>query len=438
MMLNVVILAAGRGTRMRTHLPKVLHPLGGKPLLQHVIDTSKSLNPKNIYIVTGYENEKIQAAFENEKVIWVHQEKQLGTAHAVMQILPHLKNPEEQVLILYGDVPLISALTLQNLIDKTPLQQLGLLTAILDNPFGLGRIIRDKQNKVVKITEEKEASQTEKNIKEINPGIYLAAVKYLQEILPTLSSNNSQQEYYLTDIVNANISIADIRVENFYEVYGVNDLEQLFNLECYYQSQMAKNLRLSGVMVSQNVIFEGNIEIGSGSKIGANCILRNVKIGNNVEIKANSFLEDCIIKEECKIGPFARIRPGTELEKNVSIGNFVEIKNSQINKNSKIPHLSYVGDTTMGENVNFGAGAITCNYDGINKHRTIIENNVFIGSDSQLIAPITIEEGAFVGAGSTITKSAPRHKLTLSRSKQQTLENWTRPKTLKKRKIEDS
>lgn len=431
MNLNVIILAAGQGTRMKSSQPKVLHCLAGKPLLQHVIETAENVSPQNIYIIYGCQGEKIRAQFENfaENLHWIEQKEQLGTAHAVMQVLPYLNNPDEKVLILYGDVPLISKQTLIELIDKTSQEQLGLLTVVLENPFGFGRIIRNKENnKIIKITEEKDADLTEKKIKEINAGIYLSSVKNLKISLSKISQNNIQKEFYLTDIVSKDIEITDIIVQNPYEVYGVNDLEQLSILECYYQQNTAKNLRLSGVRVDQNVIFEGNLEIGPDSKIGANCILKNIKIGKNTEIKPNSIIEDSIIGDDCTVGPFARIRPGTKLSSQVHIGNFVEIKNSDIHQKSKIPHLSYVGDTTMGESVNFGAGAITCNYDGANKHRTIIGNNVFIGSDTQLIAPLKIEDGSTIGAGSTITKNTPAHKLTLSRAKQLTVEHWVRPK----------
>lgn len=431
MSLNVIILAAGQGTRMKSSQPKVLHCLAGKPLLQHVLETAQSLSPRNITIVYGHQGEKIRTQFENfaENLSWVEQKEQLGTAHAVMQVLPHLNNPDEKVLILYGDVPLISKQTLIELIDKTSQEQLGLLTVVLENPFGFGRIIRNKANhKIIKITEEKDASQTEKEIKEINVGIYLCSVKNLKISLSQISQNNIQKEFYLTDIVRDNIDVSDIIVQNPYEVYGINDLEQLYILECYYQQNTARNLRLSGVRIDQNVIFEGNIEIGPDSRIGANSILKNIKIGRNTEIKPNSIIEDSVIGDDCKVGPFARIRPGTKLSSQVHVGNFVEIKNSQIHQKSKIPHLSYVGDTTMGESVNFGAGAITCNYDGANKHRTLIGNNVFIGSDVQLIAPIKIEDGSTIGAGSTISKNTPAYKLTLSRAKQQTIEHWVRPK----------
>jgi len=436
MSLNIVILAAGQGTRMKSSHPKVLHCLAGKPILQHVLETAENLSPQNIYIIYGHQGEKIREYFNHylPNLIWVEQKEQLGTAHAVMQVLPYLNNPDEKVLILSGDVPLISKTTLEAGLLPSHFTRrrndagIVLWTTVLDNPTGFGRIIRNRDNKIIKITEEKDASQTEKEIKEINAGIYLTTVKNLKTSLSQISQNNIQKEFYLTDIVSEEIDVTDIIVQNPYEVYGVNDLEQLYLLECYYQQNMAKKLRLSGVRVDQNVIFEGNIEIGTDSKIGANCILKNIKIGRNTEIKPNSIIENSIIGDDCRVGPFARIRPGTKLSSQVHIGNFVEIKNSDIHHKSKIPHLSYVGDTTMGESVNFGAGAITCNYDGANKHRTIIGNNVFIGSDAQLIAPIKIEDGSTIGAGSTISKNTPANKLTISRAKQQTIEHWVRPK----------
>jgi len=432
MSLNIIILAAGQGTRMKSTLPKVLHPVGGKPLLQHVLETAQSLSPQNIYIIYGCQGEKIRVQFENftENLHWVEQKEQLGTAHAVMQALPYLNNPDEKVLILYGDVPFISQQTLEAGLLRFARNDagVGLWTTVLDNPAGFGRIIRTMDNKVVKITEEKDADSAEKKIKEVNAGIYLSTVKNLKTSLSQVSQNNSQKEFYLTDIVKKDIDVSDIVVQNPYEVYGANDLDQLYILECYYQQTTARNFRLSGIKVDQNVIFEGHIEIGLGSKIGANCILKNVKIGKNTEIKPNSVIEDSVVGDDCKVGPFARIRPGTELLTQVSVGNFVEIKNSYINPKSKIPHLSYVGDTVMGENVNIGASVITCNYDGAYKNQTIIGDHVFVGSGSQLIAPIEIEEGSTIGAGSTITKNTPAYKLTLSRAKQQTVEHWVRPK----------
>lgn len=444
MTLDIVILAAGKGTRMKSSRPKVLHELAGKPLLQHVIDTSLALNPDNIYIICGYQSELVQ---ENCKIIFkdnptlkfIQQSEQLGTAHAVMQVLPHWqkdkKNSEnienKKVLILYGDVPLIQSGTLAKLIsalESSPSAELGMIVANFADPTGFGRIIRDNQNKIIRIVEEKEATDQERKITEINTGIYLVNANFLIRGLSDIKPHNTQKEYYLTDIVTPESKIIDITVEEPREVYGVNDLEQLYQLECYYQENLAKKFRLSGVAVSQNVIFEGNVEIGAGSKIGPNCVLKNVHIGENVEIKANCVIEEAVIQADCKVGPFARIRPGTELSSGVTVGNFTEIKNSKINQRSKIPHLSYIGDTVMGEKVNIGAGVITCNYDGVNKHKTVIGDNVFIGSDSQLIAPINIGSGAFIGAGSTITKDPPENKLTLSRAKQVTLERWERPK----------
>jgi len=429
--LDIIILAAGKGTRMKSPLPKIMHELSGKPLLQHVIDTAKKLMPNNIYIVTGHKSDTVKNYFVHDKKLnFIYQKKQLGTAHAVMQVLPLIKNSQQQILILYGDVPLISHETLLQLIKKFSANKkidLGMLTAILDDPKGLGRIIRHK-NTIVKIIEEKEANAKEKLINEINTGIYISTLQYLKNSLKKITPHNSQGEYYLTDIITTKTGVTDIIVKDNIEISGVNDLEQLHQLECLHQKNLSKQFRLSGVTVGPNVIFEGKVDIGAGSKIGANCVLKNVSIGEMVEIKPYCVIEDAVIKSHCKIGPFARIRPGTQLFENVSVGNFTEIKNSNIHQYSKIPHLSYIGDTKMGEKVNIGAGVITCNYDGINKHKTIIGDNVFVGSDSQLIAPIEIESGAFIGAGSTITKKAPKNKLTLSRAKQVTLEHWKKPK----------
>lgn len=430
MSLNIVILAAGRGTRMKSLLPKVLHELSGKPLLEHVLNSSQQLNPANIYVVVGYEADHIKNYFKDKykNSHWIVQNELLGTADAVKQVLPNLKNPDDQVLILCGDVPLVCPKTLQKLLSSLSSHQLGLITADVKEPFGFGRIIRGKNNAITNIVEEKDADHAQKNITEINAGIYVTRVNNLQQWLPNIKSNNAQKEFYLTDIVSQADTIASITVENSDEVLGVNDLEQLHQLECAHQAELAKKFRLAGVTVSHNVLFEGDVEIGAGSKIGANSIIKNAKIGKNVEIKPNSIIEDSIIGDECSVGPFARLRPGTVLDKKVKIGNFVEIKKSEIGEGSKVPHLSYVGDAVLGKSVNFGAGSITCNYDGVNKHQTIIGNNVFIGSDSQLIAPVNIGEGAYIGAGSTITKDAPEHKLTVSRAKQTTVENWKPPK----------
>jgi len=436
MSLNIIILAAGQGTRMKSSLPKVLHELSGRALLQHVIETVEQLNPANIYIVIGYGAEQIKNYFKNYNIHWIIQKDLVGTADAVKQVLPYLKNssknPDDKVLILYGDGPLISCNTLQKLISQTKSNQLGLITTEINNPYGFGRIMRDNKNNIINIIEEKDADNAQKKITEINSGIYLTSIKNLQNWLPKIKPNNSQKEFYLTDIVPMADAITSITVENSNEVLGVNDLEQLYQLECAHQAELAKKFRLSGVTVSSNVRFEGEVEIGAGSKIGANSIIKNSKIGQNVEIKPNSIIEDSIIHDECTVGPFARLRPGTVLDKKVKIGNFTEIKKSHIGEGSKVPHLSYVGDAILGKHVNFGCGSITCNYDGINKYQTVIADKVFIGSNSNLIAPVKIGEGAFIGAGSTITKDAPAHKLTLSRAKQTTVENWKSPTRDKK------
>lgn len=428
MRLNILILAAGRGTRMKNSRPKVLHELSGKPLLEHVIETAQILNPENIYIIIGHEADQIKDYFKTKKLKnnlhWILQENMLGTADAVKTALPYLKNSEDKILILYGDVPLISENSLTQFISATEKSELGIITADIKNPYGFGRIIRDKNHTIINIIEEKDADNIQKNITEINSGIYFTRVKYLQKWLPEIKPNNTQKEYYLTDIVTMAKNVEGFVIKNSYEVLGVNDLEQLHQLECTHQAEIAKKFRLAGVMVGPNVFFEGDNEIGAGSKIGPNCVIKNSKIGKNVEIKPNSIIEESIIHDECSVGPFARLRPGTVLDKHVKIGNFTEIKKSHIGEGSKIPHLSYVGDAILGKSVNFGAGSITCNYDGVNKHQTVIGNNVFIGSDSQLIAPVKIGDGAYIGAGSTITKDAPENKLTVSRSKQTTVENW--------------
>jgi bifunctional UDP-N-acetylglucosamine pyrophosphorylase / glucosamine-1-phosphate N-acetyltransferase len=452
MTLHVVILAAGLGKRMCSTTPKVLHKLGGVTLIERVVQTAQQLKPENIYIVVGHDSDQIKAQLQDYSVTWVEQREQLGTGHAVLQVLPHLKNPDAKVLILYGDVPLIKVSTLAALLNKTSAHQLAMLTIQLDDPSGFGRIIRNDNQQIIKIVEQKDATPTQQAIKEINTGIYLTTVKNLTQWLPKLSTANNQQEYYLTDIVEfaaqENIPIAALACGSTEEVQGINDREQLIKLERCYQSQIAKQFLLSGVTLMDparfdvrgkariaqdvtidiNVILEGDVSIDSNSYIGPNCVLKNVSIGKNVEIKPNCVIENATIGDSCKVGPFARLRPETVLANNVSIGNFVELKKSHVGANSKIPHLSYVGDAALGEKVNFSAGAITCNYDGANKRKTTIGNNVFVGSDVQLIAPVTIEEGAFIAAGSTITKNAPANKLTLSRAKQTTIDNWQRPK----------
>lgn len=455
MTLSTVILAAGQGKRMLSQTPKVLHRLAGKPLLEHVVNTTQSLDNTNpAIIIYGHDGEKVQHALSHLNVKWAHQAEQLGTGHAVQQALPHL-NDAQRVLVLYGDVPLISTATLKKLIASTPADAIGILTAIFPNPTGLGRIIRDTKNQIIGIVEEKDATEAQRKITEINSGIYLIPAALLKKWLPTLSNHNAQKEYYLTDIISLavqdKIAIHSLQPESFAEVLGVNDRLQLAMLERHYQMQQAEKFMLRGVTfydparfdlrgelitgqdvtIDINVIIEGSVKIGNHCVIGANTILRNVIIGDNTEIKANSVIDGAEIANNCVIGPFARIRPGTILSAHAHIGNFVEIKNSTVGASSKINHLSYIGDSEVGKHVNIGAGAITCNYDGVNKHRTIIGDNAFVGSNSQLVAPITIGEGATIGAGSTITRDAPAHQLTISRSAQKTIENWQRPKEKK-------
>lgn len=455
MTLSIIILAAGQGKRMKSSLPKVLHPLAGVPLLQRVVNTAQELGAKNIYVVYGNGGGLVRNTMQRLDVQWIEQTEQLGTGHAVMQALPAI--PENhQVLILYGDVPLISKKTLQKLLDETPKNSLGILIAERANPFGYGRMLRDATGKIIAIVEQKDASLKQRKIKEINTGILTTTAKRLKEWLPKLANHNAQKEYYLTDVVALAVldgcEVAGVIAESVEETQGVNDHVELAKLERYYQQQIAQQLMLQGVtlmdpnridvrgelivdkdvVIDVNVIAEGKVNIGANSKIGPNNFLRNVEIGRNVEIYANCVLEDAKIADGCRIGPFARIRPGgSELAKNVHVGNFVEIKKVQLGENSKANHLAYIGDAVIGKNVNVGAGVITCNYDGANKYQTTIKDGAFIGSDSQLIAPVTIGENAYIGSGSTINKDAPPNKLTIARAKQVTIDNWKPPKKSK-------
>ena len=459
MRLSIVILAAGQGKRMYSDLPKVLHPLADKPLLEHVLLCAIQLQPEAIYIVYGHGGELVKeqlaATVEqlNVKVNWVKQAAQLGTGHAVAQAIPSIPD-EHHVLVLYGDVPLIKSSTLHMLCQQVAPQQLGLLTVTLANPFGYGRIVR-VQGQVTKIVEEKEADVATKTIQEVNTGILVLPAKELRHWLSQLDNNNAQGEYYLTDVialaVQNNFTIATHSPSDADEVLGVNDRVQLAYLERRYQTQQVNQLMLSGVTVRDpqrldirgtvktgkdviidvNVILEGLVTLGNGVKIGPNVYIRNATIEDNVEILANTVIEDSTIGSQSRIGPFARLRPNTVLNHAVHIGNFVEIKKSTVAHHSKINHLSYVGDSDVGSEVNIGAGTITCNYDGANKHKTIIGDRVFIGSDTQLIAPVKVGNGATIGAGSTITSEVPAEQLTLSRAQQKTIPNWKRP--IKKR-----
>ncbi len=448
--LNTIILAAGKGTRMKSNKPKVLHHLAGIPLLEHCYNTAKHFPENLIQVVYGHGGELVQSELSHISVKWIEQAQQLGTGHAVQQAIDSVED-NDCVLILYGDVPLLKAETLQKLVKPVDANTLALLTVELENPSGYGRIIRDDKNKVLKIVEEKDATENEKLVKEINTGILAVKGSRLKAWLNDLSSDNAQGEYYLTDIiemaVKSSVSIATHNPESEDEVLGVNDKIQLSHLERVFQFQQATALMQQGVGFADpsrfdirgsltvgmdvnldiNVIIEGQVELADGVSIGPNCILKNCSLESNTVVLANSIIEDSKVGKRCKIGPFARIRPESLLSDEVHIGNFVEIKKSNIDSGSKINHLSYIGDTTMGSKVNIGAGTITCNYDGANKFQTVIGNDVFVGSDTQLIAPVTVGSGTTIGAGSTISRDAPENVLTLTRAKQVTIEGWKRP-----------
>jgi len=447
--LGIIILAAGQGTRMKSDRPKVLHPLAGKPLLGHVLDTASELNPQRIIVVHGHGGEEVRNTFSSYPVEWVEQAQQLGTGHAVKQA-QSLLSELDKVLILYGDVPLMRLQTLQRLIDATE-SDMGLITVNLADPSGYGRIIRDAAGNVLKIVEQKDASADELNVSEINTGIMLIGAVSLVGWLARISNENAQGEYYLTDLiemaVHDGVAIHVTQPTEKVEAEGVNNRMQLAELERAYQREQARILMEQGVTlhdparfdlrgkltvgqdvtIDVNVIIEGEVTLGNSVSIGANTVLRNVTVGDNVQVLENCVIEDARIGPACRIGPFARLRPGTELVGNAHIGNFVEIKKSVIGQNSKVNHLSYVGDSEIGERVNMGAGSITCNYDGAYKHKTSIGDDAFIGSNTALVAPVTIGANATIGAGSVITKDTEDNKLTITRAKQMTVNGWTRP-----------
>ncbi|MBL3590667.1 MAG: bifunctional UDP-N-acetylglucosamine diphosphorylase/glucosamine-1-phosphate N-acetyltransferase GlmU [gamma proteobacterium endosymbiont of Lamellibrachia anaximandri] len=450
MKLGVLILAAGQGTRMRSRLPKVLHPLAGKPLLSHVVETAQAFSPDRITVIYGHGGEQVKSTLADQHLDWCEQKEQLGTGHAVIEALPHLKS-DDRVLILYGDVPLISGETLEALMARLGKSDLALLTVKLENPSGYGRIVRDSDHHITSIVEQKDASEAELAINEINTGIMAVSRARLEGWLARIDNNNAQQEYYLTDIialaVEDGVEVQSVHPSSEEEVMGINDRAQLAFLERYYQRQRADELMAAGasladparvdirgelvvgqdVFIDCNAIFEGQVELADGVKIGPNAVIKNARIGEGVEILPNCVIEDAEIGAGSRIGPFARVRPETKLAEKVNVGNFVEIKKSTVGRGSKINHLSYVGDSLVGHSVNIGAGTITCNYDGANKHQTVIGDNAFIGSDSQLVAPVIIGDGATVGAGSTITRDAAPNSLTLSRAKQLTVSSWHRP-----------
>ncbi|KTD58266.1 Bifunctional GlmU protein, UDP-N-acetylglucosamine pyrophosphorylase and glucosamine-1-phosphate N-acetyltransferase [Legionella sainthelensi] len=455
MNLQIIILAAGQGKRMYSNIPKVLHPLAGKPMLVRVVETAQQLNPDAIHVIYGHGGEQLKNSLPDLPVHWVYQAEQLGTGHAVMQALPFIP-PQTQVLVLSADVPLIQASTLRALIECShPANSyhsiLTLLVAHLEDPSGLGRIIRDNQGEVSIIVEEKDANEQEKNIKEIYSGICCAISDDLEKWLPKLSNDNAQGEYYLTEIIALAVanktSIRTLSAKDDAEIQGVNNRLQLHELERIWQTRKAKELLQQGVTIVDanrfdlrgelicgkdvsidvNCVFHGKVILGDGCIIGPNCILADVVLGAGCEVYAHSVLEGCNIANDCKIGPFARLRSGTQLAANCKIGNFVETKKAVFDEGSKASHLSYLGDVELGKEVNVGAGTITCNYDGVNKHKTIIEDGVFIGSDTQLVAPVTVGAHATIGAGSTIRKNVPPGELTLTESKQKTVYGWKRP-----------
>ena len=452
--MNIIILAAGQGKRMHSSLPKVLHPLAGKALLAHVIDSARCLSPQTLCLVYGHGGDAVRSTLDAPDLVWALQEPQLGTGHAVQQALPHL-NGTGTTLILYGDVPLIETGTLEKLLHAAQ-DALAILTVELDDPGGYGRIVRNSTGQVVRIVEEKDSTAEERRIREINTGIMAMPTTCLGVWLGRLSNNNAQKEYYLTDIVGMaveeGLTIRTANPKHAWEVLGVNSKVQLAELEriaqrCTAEQLMEQGVRLADparldvrgelvcgrdVFIDVNCVFEGRVVLDEAVEVGPNCVLKNARIGAGTRLAAFTHIEDAVVGPDGMIGPFARLRPGTELAEDVHIGNFVEIKKSRIAAHSKANHLAYIGDAIIGSRVNVGAGTITCNYDGANKFQTIIEDDAFIGSDSQLVAPVTVGRGATLGAGTTLTRNAPPDMLTISRAKQVSISGWKRPVKTKK------
>ena len=456
MKITTIILAAGKGTRMHSDLPKVLHKIADKSLLRHVYDTSSQLENNQIQIVVGHRSELVKDYMQGLNINWVEQKQQLGTGHAVQQVSPYICD-DQVVLILFGDVPLLQIETIKKIVADVNENTLSLLTVILENPKGYGRIIRDENQKVIKIIEEKDATEIERQVNEVNTGIMAILGIHLKKWLTQLGNQNAQSEYYLTDVIAMavadGVEIVTSQPMCANEVLGVNNRSQLAYLERAFQVSQAAKLMDQGVTLRDptrfdlrgevtelgedicidiNVILEGSNEIGNRVNIGPNTIIKNAVIGDDVEILSNCVIENAVIGKGSRIGPYARLRPETVLADNVHIGNFVEIKKSLVASDSKINHLSYVGDAEVGSKVNIGAGTITCNYDGVNKFKTIIEDGAFIGSDTQLVAPVTVGKNATIGAGSTITKNAPENQLTISRTKQFVIPGWIRPSKVEK------
>lgn len=450
--LHIVVLAAGKGSRMKSALPKVLHKLSGKPMLEHVLDTACTLDPKAIHVVVGHGSESVIDTFKDypAKLNFVEQTEQLGTGHAVAQVSPHISS-NAKVLVLYGDVPLITTDSLQELVELADNDTLALLTMDLHDPTGYGRIVRNIADEVVAIVEQKDATAEQLNITEINTGFMALSGSNLLEWLPMLSADNAQGEYYLTDLVSLAVrsgkEVEACQPQGPEEVQGVNDRLQLCELECWNQSQQGERLLQQGVhlydpnridirgtltvgqdvTIDLNCIFIGNVSIGDNVYIGPNSVITNSVIGQDVQVQANSIIEEATVGAGSNIGPFARLRPGTKLGTNAKIGNFVETKKADIGDGSKVNHLSYIGDATIGKNANIGAGTITCNYDGVNKYQTNLGDGVFVGSNSSLVAPIDILDGATIGAGSVVTKDVAEQELAIARGKQRNISNWKKP-----------
>ena len=448
MAISIVILAAGQGKRMRSALPKVLQPLAGQPLLRHVVECSEALGASDICVVYGHGGEAVREAFAGDQLRWALQSEQLGTGHAVQQAMP--ETPDENlVLVLYGDVPLLQARTLQRLLAACANGGVALLTVEVDNPTGYGRIVRE-DGRVVRSVEERDATAAERQIREINTGVMACPATKLKAWLAGLDNNNSQGEYYLTDVIGmaANEGVVHgVQADSQVEVMGINDKQQLAEAERALQRRLVDELMTQGVgfadpdrvdirgtlrcgsdvFIDVNAVFEGEVVLGDGVRIESNNLLRNSELGAHTVVHSNCHIEGARTGSDCEIGPFARLRPGAVLADRVKVGNFVEVKKSEIGEGSKVNHLTYIGDTTIGMNVNVGAGTITCNYDGVNKHRTVIGDGAFIGSGVELVAPVEVGAGATIGAGSTISHDAPAEKLTVERSKQVTVPGWKRP-----------
>ena len=454
--LEIIILAAGKGSRMHSHLPKVLHRIGGKTLIQHVIHEAESLNPKKIHIVYGFGGESVREANPGP-YNWVRQEELLGTGHAVMQALPFCSG-DSIILILVSDIPLIRGETLRHLLSQIAENGIGVLTSVVENPEGLGRIIRDEEGHITGIVEEKDCTPKEKKICEINTGVIAASAQHLERLLKKVQNNNSQQEYYLTDVIGLaardGISIEGYRSPDPLECGGINNKIQLAQAERYYQKRLLDRYMRDGLIVADparvdirgnlsfgentfldiNVVIEGNVVLGNDVVVGAGCVLKDCTVKDGSVLSPYTVIEGSVIGENATLGPFARFRPGCELMENVHVGNFVEVKKSRLGKGTKSGHLSYLGDSDIGENVNIGAGTITCNYDGANKWQTKIGNDVFVGSDTQLVAPVTVGDGATIGAGTTVTNNITEKHLVITRAALRMISGWKRPEKINKKK----